>query len=215
MSPLHQVGRHRQKARDELGIFCPREVRHFDSKEEKLELAVTANAKRRQLNQEQKRALVAAYLKLDPSISANWLAELIGGMASITVTNVRKRLESTLEIPKFEKFRGKDGKERPRNYSRIVVNSAKEFDAALEAIKDLPANGKTMDATSASRRMRRNRSTKAREGQVIVPLPEDAIRLYHCRFQELEELVGIAPATVNTIITDSGSRSSSIPRGRG
>jgi site-specific DNA-methyltransferase (adenine-specific) len=177
-------GWHRQRACDELGIFCPREVRHFDSEEEKLELAVTANAKRRQLNLEGKRALVAAYLKLDPTINDNWLAEMIGGMAKVTVTKVRVRLEGTLEIPKLTVFRGKDGKNRPRNF------------------KDLPANGKMMDATTAARRARRNVKKAEREGKPIIPLPEDAIRIYHCLLQQLEQVARIAPASVHAIITD-------------
>ena len=196
-------GWHRKRACDELGIFCPQEVRRFGSAQEKLELAVTVNAKRRQLNQQQKRALVAAYLKLDPSINDNWLAEMIGGMASITITKVRRQLEATLEISKLVKFRGRDGKDRPRNYSaRIVVNSENESEKAKDAIKDLPDNGKTMDAATAARRARRNKAKKARTGKVIVPLPDDAIRLYHCPFQQLEARAGIAAASVNAIITD-------------
>ena len=147
-------------------------------------MAVTANAKRRQLNLEGKRALVAAYLKLDPTINDNWLAEMIGGMAKVTVTKVRVRLEGTLEIPKLTTFRGKDGKNRPRNYARIVVNTPKELDKALKDIKKLPANGKMMDATTAARRARRNENRAEREGKPIIPLPEDSIRLYHCPFQE-------------------------------
>jgi ParB-like chromosome segregation protein Spo0J len=195
-------GWHRQKACDELGIFCPQEVRRFDSDEEKLELAVTANAKRRQLNQEQKRALVAAYLKLDPTINDNWLAEMIGGMAKITVTKVRRRLEATLEIAKLDAFRGKDGKRRPRNYNRIVVNSQKEVEKAFDAIKRLPANGKLMDTTTAARHARRHANKVEREGKPIIPLPEDAIRIYHCPFQEVEKVAAISPASVNFFYAD-------------
>ena len=82
----------------------------------------------------------------------------------------------------------------PAKYSRIVVNSPKEMDEALKAIKDLPLNGKTMDATSAARRARRTAAKKARQGEVIMPLPEDSIRLYHCRASKtLEKVAGIAP----------------------
>lgn len=34
-------GYHRQRACDDLGIFCPREVRHFQCETDKLELALT------------------------------------------------------------------------------------------------------------------------------------------------------------------------------
>ena len=62
------------------------------------------------------------------------------------------------------------------------------MEAALEAIKTLPLNGKLMDATSAARRARRTAAKKARQGEVIAPLPEDAIRIYHCDLKDLQEL---------------------------
>lgn len=34
------------------------------------------------------------------------------------------------------------------------------------------------------------------------PIPDDAVRLYHCRFQDLDRNAGIAPASVNLICTD-------------
>ena len=43
-------GFHRQQACDELGVFCPREVRLFETQEEKYELALRLNCRRRQLN---------------------------------------------------------------------------------------------------------------------------------------------------------------------
>ena len=49
-------GFHRQRACDELGIYCPREVRQFVSEAEKFELVLRANCRRRQLNRKQKEA---------------------------------------------------------------------------------------------------------------------------------------------------------------
>ena len=43
-------GIHRQRACDELGINCPREVRHFETEAEKFELILRLNCRRRQLN---------------------------------------------------------------------------------------------------------------------------------------------------------------------
>lgn len=53
-------GYHRQRACDELGIFCPREVRHFESETDKLELVLRINCGRRQLNRQQKRSVIDA-----------------------------------------------------------------------------------------------------------------------------------------------------------
>ena len=54
-------------------------------------------------------------------------------------------------------------------------------DRFKEIAKDLPENcaGKTLDLITAKRRAARNRSREEREGgRIIVPLPDDAIRLY-------------------------------------
>ena len=41
-----------------------------------------------------------------------------------------------------------------------------------------------------------------RGGRVIVPLPDDLVRPYHCRFQELETVAGILPASVQLVYAD-------------
>jgi len=194
-------GFQRQKACDDLGVFCPRQVRRFDSDVERLELAVTANCKRRQLNTNGKRTVIANYLKADPAINNNHLAELIG-VSRGTVGDVRAELESTCQIQKLTEFRGRDGKTLPRNYARIITNSPNELETALAVVKDLPANGKTLDVTTAARRARRRVKKAERDAKVALPLPDEAIRLYHCPFQQIEQVAGIAPGTVHAIITD-------------
>ncbi len=193
----------REAIKEELGIPCgEKEVRRFGSEAEKLAFIVTVNVKRRQLDRQQKRELVKAYLLKDAAIADNTLATLIGGIGKNTVAEVRASMEAGCLIDKVTQRRGGDGKIYPAKYPRIVVNTPKELEAALGVIKDLPANGKTMDTTTASRRARRNGAKKARQGKVIEPLPEDAIKLYHCGFQEPEKAARIKPATVSAIITD-------------
>ena len=57
--------------------------------------------------------------------------------------------------------------------------------------------------TTANRRVRRERSRNIRAAKTAkgYPLP-DGIRLYHCRFQELEKEAGLKAASVNAILTD-------------
>ena len=198
-------GLHRDKACDELGIFCPREVRHFNSEAEKYELVLTLNSKRRQLNRKQKEALIQAYLLKDPRIADNHLANLIGGVSKNKVEQVRAKLVAGCLIDNVTRRRGADGKSyAAKRQPRIVVNTPKELDVAMEAIKRLPssANGKTMDTTTAARRARRYGAKQEREGKVVTPLLNDAIKLFHCRFQELEERAGIAPASVHFFYAD-------------
>lgn len=106
-------GHQRQRIAGELGVPCPEVVRHFGSEQEKFEYALNCNrARRRNLNQRQKRLVIATYLKADPEISNNWLAEILG-VSDTTVIEVRKELESTSQIGKLKKLRSKDGKKRP------------------------------------------------------------------------------------------------------
>lgn len=66
---------------------------------------------RRNLSQEQKRQLIAEYLKLNPEQSDRQVAAAVG-VDHKTVGSVRAKREATGEIPHFDKTRGKDGKAR-------------------------------------------------------------------------------------------------------
>ena len=192
-------GLHRQEVCNELGINCPTEVRQFESEAEKLELALSLNCHRRQLNRSQKRDLIAAYLQADPAISDNHLAGIIGGISKNTVAAVRAELERTCQIDKLVEFRGRDGKKRPRKY-RIIANSTKELETAKRVILTLPdsANGKILDTTTAKRRSRRHEHKQSAALKIMPPTNDDGIQLFHCRFQELE----IESESVDLICTD-------------
>jgi len=198
-------GHHRKRACDELGIFCPRVVRHFESEAEKLELILRLNFRRRQLRPKQRRLVIKAYILRDPEICPTHLAELIG-VSKNTVADVRSEMETTCQIDKFDKLRGKDGKYRPVKYKRIIANTAKEVEAALKLIGDLPDNcaGKTLDVTTATRRARRNLKKQEREGhgEIVGSNLNDGLRLFNCRFQKLESVAGLAPNSVDLIFTD-------------
>ncbi len=196
-------GRHRERACDELGINCPREVRHFDSNAERLEVAISLNANRRHLNRQQRRELIATYLKCDPRINDRHLGDIIG-VSKNTVAAERKRMESTGQIDQLAQRMGRDGKERPATYRRIIASTPSDLKKALEVIKTLPPSptDKIMDATTATRRARRYTKREEIASKIIQSLAGDAIRLYHCRFQDLEQVAGIAPASVPLICTD-------------
>ena len=197
-------GHQRERAADELGIKnYPITVIPGLTEEEKRHLVYSLNVKRRHLTRAQMRALIETELKRTPDIASNWLAEILG-MDVKTVQAVRRHLESTLEIPKFTKLRGKDGKNRVAHYSRIVANTPRELKVAQAVARKLPpsCNGKILDTTTASRRANRYANQTTFNGQVIKPLPQDKIRLYHCPFQELQEVAGLRRKSVNVILTD-------------
>lgn len=196
-------GFHRWRACDELGVFCPKEVRQFETEAEKYELVLRLNCRRRQLNRQQKRDLIAAYLVSDPEIADNHLASLIGGLSQNTVTDVRAELEATFQIEKLERHRGRDGKDRPTKYKRVVANTAKEAEAALSAISNLPQNcaGKIIDCNTAKRRSTRLLTKQERQERIeqiaATSLPKD-ITIQHCDLRDLE----VPSESVNLILTD-------------
>ncbi len=188
----------------ELGIFCPRQVRHFGSEAEKYELALTRNCTRRQLGREAKRALIGTYLRVDPQISDNSLASIIGGIGSHLVARVRDQLIVAGEIQVCNKTRGRDGKYRPVKYAKIMANSPAELAVAQQAVLNLPTacEGRYMDTVTAARRSRKEISQRAWKGKIVMPSPKDAIRLYHCPFQALEKAAHLRPKSANLIVTD-------------
>jgi hypothetical protein len=131
------------------------------------------------------------------------LADIIG-VSQNTVAKVREKLVATFQIEKFDKLRGRDGKDRPTKYKRIVANTTKELETAFQAIEHLPDNcaGRTLDVTTARRRARRNRKRVEREKRPVPILAPDGIKLYHCHFQDLETVAGIKPASVNLVFPD-------------
>jgi site-specific DNA-methyltransferase (adenine-specific) len=190
---------------EKRGLRCPREVRHFESEADKFRFILAVNAHRRPcLSSKQKRSVIEAYLRGDPEIADNTLAVALG-VSKNTVLKARRRLEATGTIKQVTKTKGKDGKVRPVKYTkRIITNSAGEFERAKEVVQHLPDNcaGKTLDITTASRRARRNQKKEERQGQVVTPLADEDIRLFHCRFQELEQVAGLNPASAQLFVAD-------------
>lgn len=153
--------------------------------------------------------MIEAYLRGDPEIADNALAEALG-VSKNTVLAARRRLETSGTITKVTKTKGKDGKLRPVKYTkRIITNSTGEFEKAKEVVKDLPENcaGKTLDLTTASRRAKRSKKKEERQSQVVMPPADGDIRLFNCRFQDLEQVAGLQPASAQLGIAD-------IPYGR-
>jgi hypothetical protein len=198
-------GWERESVCEAHGLRCPREVRHFDTEADKFRFLLGVNAHRRPcLSNKQKRAVVEAYLRGDPEIADNTLAVALG-VSKNTVLKARRRLEAAGTIKKVTRTKGKDGKLRPVKYTtRIITNSAREFEQAQEVIKDLPAScaGKTLDITTASRRAKRNKKKRERQGQVVTPPADEDIRLFQCRFQDLEKVAGLKPASANLFLPD-------------
>ena len=140
-------GHHRSKIANELGIPCP-VITHDDLDDAgKRSLAFTLNLKRRHLNREQRRALIAESLKSDPQLS-NREHERRTGTHKNTVQSVRKELESTGQIAQSNERLSGDGRVRPASQpnrdpepSPAPGISSKEVDE----INQLPTEQPTME----------------------------------------------------------------------
>lgn len=132
-------GHHRYRVCTELGLTdFPTIVRPGMSEEDRRAFARKANMLRRHLSREQVRHLIAEQLKETP----NWANNRIGqqlGVDSKTVSAVRKKLETTSEIPKLDKLIGADGKERPVKQKKppaIMASNADELQRILKRIDE-------------------------------------------------------------------------------
>ena len=138
-------GHHRSKIANELGIPCP-VITHDDLDDAgKRSLAFTLNLKRRHLNREQRRALIAESLKADPQLSNREHARRTGA-SHPTVNTVREELEDRGEVEKFTTSKGGDGKSYPASQpkrepepapSSLVGPNERIDDSTIIGTKDL------------------------------------------------------------------------------
>lgn len=105
-------GHHRSKIANELGIPCPVESISGKSEAEKRGMAFGLNLKRRHLNREQRRALIAESLKADPALSNVEHARRTGA-SDKTVNSIRQELQQRSEIPSVEKRTDSLGRQQP------------------------------------------------------------------------------------------------------
>ncbi len=113
-------GNCRKQIANELGYDCPEKIHPGEDEEEIRALARALNLARRQLNQQQKREIVADQLGESPGKSNRWIAKQLG-VHHATVASVRKQLESTGQIIQLEATEGLDGKRRSiaKNYWQV------------------------------------------------------------------------------------------------
>ncbi len=95
--------------------------------------ALQANLVRRQLSRKEKRAIIAAELKIQPDIADAWLAEICG-VSDKTVKSVRKELVSKSEIPRLDCLRSRNDK--PYKVASIAVDTPKEAKRARAILKE-------------------------------------------------------------------------------
>lgn len=118
-NPMILGGFNRWHIAQELGWqFVPCEVMEVAPKERR-ELAIMDNLARRHMTREQKQRIVEMFLRNDPAQS-NVMVARKTGVDDKTVGKVRQQLEATSEIPRLDKRKGADGKERKASIEKSV-----------------------------------------------------------------------------------------------
>lgn len=146
-------GHHRSKIASELGVPCP-VITHDELDEAgKRSLAFTLNLKRRHLNREQRRALIAESLKSDPQLSNNQHAKRTGA-SDKTVKSVRDDLVAGSEIPNLTEYRAPDGKTYPATQPRRDPEQPRATvmpQADLDALNTRPTEQPTIEPAKPRR----------------------------------------------------------------
>lgn len=122
--PLRHIidGNHRKRIADELGYECP-EVVHSGDDDELRILARALNLARRQLNQEQRRQLIADQIRETPDRTNRWIGKMLG-VHHTTVGSVRSEMQSVGQISQQGRRVGSDGKSYKSSKARSTLRSA-------------------------------------------------------------------------------------------
>ena len=104
----------RKQIANELSYECPTIIEPGWSEEEKHLLVRSLNLARRQMNQAERRQLIADQLQETPHRSNKWVSRRLG-VSHHTVKAVREHLETGGQIAPLERVEGEDGKWYPVN----------------------------------------------------------------------------------------------------
>lgn len=217
-------GHHRSRIADELGVKYRVDVVTVSSEDEAREIARTLNADRRQLDEEQRRAVVVELRRHGHSYRA------IGGALGVSHTQARNDVEAArLETT----FQSQDEPERvvrqgggsypakrpvappisaeqidalkPENQRRPTIVTAKnerEAERAQQALASLgdEAPSRVLDVKRAER-MAREKESERRRSEPVEPVTVTAdVDIRHGDFREI--LADLEPGSVDAIITD-------------
>jgi hypothetical protein len=118
-------------------------IDHFTDGEP-YDYVISANLHRRHLTSELKRELIEKVLKAKPEASNATVAKQVKANDK-TVAKVRRKLESTSEIPKLNKTVGADGKSRPKIKKTKETKKSVTIDADYHEVPPVAVPGLTTD----------------------------------------------------------------------
>jgi hypothetical protein len=161
------------------------------------------NSNRRHLTAGQRRELIEAELRWwatnKKKLPSSRELAAVFGCSQQTVCNVAKR--SGVQIGHLP-TQGKDGK----TYQARPIVAPTPHQRFGEVKKDIKDAGelppRVLRPKVVQKLAAEARRAKGRQGQVVMPRADEDIRLFPCRFQELEQVAGIGPNSVNLFLTD-------------
>jgi len=150
------------------------------TEEVRKELVIKDNLNRRHLTSEQKRNLIAYFLKEDPSRSNREIAKKTG-IDHKTVEPVRRQLEAGGEIPHLKTVKGMDGKEYSKKESIPVKPANKE----IKTDKNTESNWWTPEMEAEKKKNEKMKSVITAKFQYNIDMYESYIK--QCRRAKKEK----------------------------
>jgi hypothetical protein len=162
------------------------------------DFVIGTNLHRRHLTSEQKRELIVKVLKAKPEASNATVAKQVKADDK-TVAKVRRKLESTSEIPKLEKTVGADGKQRKKPTKKQEERDRKTcialYQKVLDAEKEAAAEQRA--AGSAETRIEQRKAEMARLAEsndddtvdralaLVAAMDDQQRRRFHDKYMQL------------------------------
>lgn len=195
-------GHHRARIADELGVKYRVDVITVASDEEAQEIARTLNADRRQLTEEQRRAVAVELRQQGYSYRA------IAGALGVSHTQVRNdveavRLESTFQSEPERVIRQGGGSYPARRPTVVAAKNEREAERAQQALatlgEDLPSSP-VLDVKRVERVAREHQAAQRRTQPVEPVTVVGDVDIRHGDFREV--LADVPDGSVDAIITD-------------
>lgn len=199
-------GNHRKEIAEQEGIPYDRLKRWCDTEEERREIARTLNADRRQLTEEQRRAVVEALAAETVSVRGEQVAKhtpnAIASALGVALDTVQRDMSQLTDVGKLERpdrAIGLDGKVRSTRRPQVLVRNDREQDAA-PVLPDMVSRNASLDAKRAARIGREREAEQRRAAPVEATTSTGEVEIRHGDFRHA--LADLEPGTVDAIITD-------------
>lgn len=189
-------GHHRKRIAEDLRVPFDRLMRVCESDEERLEIARTLNADRRQLSEDQRQEVVAELRRQGHSQRA--IAGALG-VSQSTIRNDVAELSTSTQFP--ERIRRLNGGSHPARRPQVIARDDHEQDQAqhaLSLVPDLNAR-RTLDVRRITRVAREAEADRRRAEPIEPASDHDHVEIRHGDFRDV--LIDLTDQ-VDAIITD-------------